>query len=694
MKNGTDRRIILISGVLISFLIVIFVPGMAFFSALDNRYYDFVQNLLKDSGTLLPVIVDIDEKSLKIAGQWPWPRYRVAEIIEKLNNAGASGVALDIIFAEPDKSSLVEIKQDLFNSFGQNLNLADIPEEYQNNDTTLAAKLSTGKTILSYKLNSSGVEAGSNYLHTIDVININRTGIINGEFSPFSGKNVTGPIKLLAESSTHSGFVNIAPDRDGVIRRIPLLMSYQGRIYPGLALSFFMQVVGTGQLFVEESLSNIKVKLGDTQVPVDEKGLLLIRYYGKNKFRYISAIDILDNTYDETLIKGRPVFIGTTSAGLTDNHTTPIDTLFPGVEIHATVLQNLLQKDFLSRPLWAGSAEFIIALFAGIFSSVILSRKNFWKNFSLLAAVIVVLWSGCLYSALKINLYFSPVSPICLIALNMFFLSLIRYRITEKRDARNIKAIEQIENELNVARNIQLGFLPSDNSNVSGYEEFDIFADLIPARQVGGDLYDFFFIDDDHLCFTVGDVSDKGVPAALFMVITKVLIKNSSAPGISPVEMIKKVNRSLCIDNPGAMFVTLIIGVLNIHTGQIKYSNGGHNPPILLRQGDVIECSNEKYDPIIGFSADIEYRELSIDLKANDTLLLYTDGITEAENENNVFFSIKRLIKTCSELSHAPVRDIVSGVIGAVKSFSANVPQSDDIAMLGIRYRGNQKNEL
>lgn len=484
--------------------------------------------------------------------------------------------------------------------------------------------------------------------------------------------------------------MNIAPDRDGVIRRIPLLMSYRGRIYPGLALSTFMQAIDTGKIVVEDSLSDINIKLADTRIPVDNKGRLLIRYYKKNTFKYISAIDILKNQYDAGMIKGRPVFIGTTSAGLADTHTTPLNTLFPGVEIHATILQNLLQKDFLSRPLWAGSVEFLLALCAGIFSSVLLAREKFWKHSLLIAVVIVILWCGGLYFALKQSLCISPVSSITLLIMNMVFLSLIRYRLTEKRGLQNIKAIERINSELNVAKNIQMGFLPSDDQPVFNQKEFEISADLIPARQVGGDLYEFFFIDDDHLCFAIGDVSGKGVPASLFMVITKILIKNSTVPDVTPGEIITKVNQSLSRENSGTMFVTLIIGVLNIHTGQIKYSNGGHNPPVLIRQDEIVECRHKIKNPIVGFSPDIKYNEHSIDLKADDTLLLYTDGITEAMNEKELFFTSERLIEICRKHAMAPVRDIVSGVIGAVETFSANAPQSDDIAVLGIRYRGNQ----
>lgn len=203
VENSTDNRIIKNSGIILSFLLVILIYRLAFFSALDNRYYDYIQTLLKDSHKPLPIIVDIDEKSLNTIGQWPWPRYRIAQILENLYLEGASSVSLDIIFAEPDRSSLVEINNDLTDSFNYSLNLSDVPEEYHDNDKALAKICSMGKTIVSYKFHSSQAETGSNYLYPIDATLIQHAKTSDRKFQPFSGKNVSGPIKVLADSSVH-----------------------------------------------------------------------------------------------------------------------------------------------------------------------------------------------------------------------------------------------------------------------------------------------------------------------------------------------------------------------------------------------------------------------------------------------------------------------------------------------------------
>ena len=165
------------------------------------------------------------------------------------------------------------------------------------------------------------------------------------------------------------------------------------------------------------------------------------------------------------------------------------------------------------------------------------------------------------------NVFLSPIYPLMSLGATFAFLSLLRFRLAEKQVIQRTKEMERIESELNVAREIQMGIVPKVFPPFPEHDEFDIFADLIPAKAVGGDLYDFFFIDEDHLCFTLGDVADKGVPAALFMVITRTLVKNSAQFCPSPADMMSKINRILCLDNPKTMFVTLIIGILNVRIG-------------------------------------------------------------------------------------------------------------------------------
>jgi len=250
-------------------------------------------------------------------------------------------------------------------------------------------------------------------------------------------------------------------------------------------------------------------------------------------------------------------------------------------------------------------------------------------------------------------------------------------------------AKERIQSELNVAREIQLGILPKVFPAFPECKEFDLYALLDPAKEVGGDLYDFFLIDDDHLCFTVGDVSDKGVPAALFMVITRTLIKTAAERGLSASEIMIQVNKVLNADNPRAMFVTLIVGILNIRTGEVRYANGGHNLSIVVSHDKGTFYQEGISGLVVGAMDDIPYKELSLTLKPGEDLFLYTDGVTEAMNADLELYSDELLLSEMDKLRGQSLKDVVAAIRESIRDHAGTAPQSDDIGMLMIRYLGN-----
>ena len=248
-------------------------------------------------------------------------------------------------------------------------------------------------------------------------------------------------------------------------------------------------------------------------------------------------------------------------------------------------------------------------------------------------------------------------------------------------------AKEKIESELNVARDIQLGILPKIFPPYPEKKEFDLHAYLEPAKEVGGDLYDFFLLDENHLCISIGDVSGKGVPAALFMAITTTLIKTYSEIKQPISEIMTKINNVLSKDNPNCMFVTLLIGVLDIRTGELKYANAGHNPP-LIKSGDRIFYQQGLSGPVAGALEDIKFKELSLTLKKGDTLFLYTDGVTEAMNTQKELYSTERLEKFIASSECTNAEDVIKEVKNDIITFAGDEPQYDDITMLSLIFFG------
>lgn len=246
-------------------------------------------------------------------------------------------------------------------------------------------------------------------------------------------------------------------------------------------------------------------------------------------------------------------------------------------------------------------------------------------------------------------------------------------------------AKERYASELNMASEIQMSMVPKTFPAFPEIREFDIYALLESAREVGGDLYDFFMLDDDQLCFTVGDVSDKGMPAALYMAITRTLVQSHAGKDSSPAAIMTKVNNDLSRDNPKSMFVTMIVGILNIRTGRVRYANAGHNLPVVIHSSG--ECSFVQgiSGPVAGAMEGIDYKELSLDLGPGDGLFLYTDGVTEAMNPDKVLFSDERLLEDVCGAGSTDPREMVGIIRDRVRDFARDAPQSDDITMLMLR---------
>jgi sigma-B regulation protein RsbU (phosphoserine phosphatase) len=249
-------------------------------------------------------------------------------------------------------------------------------------------------------------------------------------------------------------------------------------------------------------------------------------------------------------------------------------------------------------------------------------------------------------------------------------------------------AKERIESELKIAREIQMSIIPKIFPPFPDRPEFDIYAFIEPAKEVGGDLYDFFFIDDDHICFMIGDVSGKGVPASLFMAVTKTLFKANTDEGIKPDEILTRLNNELARDNESCMFVTIFCGILNTKTGEVLYSSAGHNPPLVLCREKGAEYLGTSGGVAVGALEGLSFKTEKLVLHPGDCLFMYTDGVTEAANLKDELFSEKRLRNDLSPLADRPIKAIVSSLMEKIEDFSQGAPQADDITMMIIKYFG------
>ena len=244
---------------------------------------------------------------------------------------------------------------------------------------------------------------------------------------------------------------------------------------------------------------------------------------------------------------------------------------------------------------------------------------------------------------------------------------------------------ERIGAELELATKIQAHMLPNIFPAFPERPELDIYATMTPAKEVGGDFYDFFLIDDDHLGMVMADVSGKGVPAALFMMMSKILVSNYAMIGGSPAEVLERVNTQVCKNNEEEMFVTVWFGILEMSTGKVTAANAGHEYPILKKADGEFELLKDKHGFVIGGMSGLKYKDYEFTLEKGGTLFLYTDGVAEATNANDELFGTDRMIAALNKDPQASSEVLLANMKQAVDEFVGDAPQFDDLTMLGIK---------
>ncbi|HEY2014977.1 MAG TPA: SpoIIE family protein phosphatase [Bryobacteraceae bacterium] len=256
-----------------------------------------------------------------------------------------------------------------------------------------------------------------------------------------------------------------------------------------------------------------------------------------------------------------------------------------------------------------------------------------------------------------------------------------------KQAQRERQQLLSIQQELNIAARIQLSILPRKFPAFPGRKDFDLFAEIIPAKEVGGDLYDFFLLEEDRLGIIIGDVSGKGVPAAIFMAVARTLLRATAPQKLSTGECLQYVNSVLAAQTDSAMFVTVFYAILNTRSGEVEFSCAGHNPPYIFSKTN-LRAIKEDPGMILGIIDAVQYQTHHLQLLPGEGILLYTDGVTEAGNLAEDFFGEERLEDWLRGSAGLPLQELVHGLVAKVKEFAGDAPQSDDITVMAARYLG------
>lgn len=650
-------------------------------------------------------IVEVDERSLQAIGQWPWPRNRLADLVDAVAAHRPAAVGLDIYMPEADQTSPERVAQNL--PAGSEA-LADALAKLPSHELRLAQALHGAPTVLS----AAGFDTRS--FATNEGLLTRAAELRGGDPLPYLRRfvQVLSSMPELQRAAHGQGVVSV-DSRDAVVRRVPLAVVVNDQVVPSLAMEMLRVAYDRPAVALDVGRHGIeRVVAAVHAVPTQPRGDIWVHFarHATAVPREVSAADVLAQRVPAEALAGKLVLIGLTGLGLSDTRLTPLGEAVPGVEIQAQLLESIVDGRLLLRPWWMRGVEFAVLLAVG--GTMVwlvplayrratggrVAERRRWSGW-VLGTGALVLAAG--YALFRANgLMFDPGGVLVGMVLLSGVLASSAVLEIERDNGRlaseQLRLREeaaQVASELAVARRIQLGTLPDARLAFPGERRFEIATLMEPAREVGGDLYDFFLIDEQRLCFVIGDVSGKGLPASLFMAVTKTLTKSFAlrmAGG--PQQVVAAANEDLARENSELLFVTLLLGVLDADSGALELVNAGHDAPWLsgadgaLRQ---LSPPPGTGGPPLCVLEGIDYLPQQLQLASGDTLYLATDGITEAMNAEGEFYGGARLQALLAGLPPGlPVRAVTQRVRDDVARFVGDAEPSDDLTLLVLRWHG------
>ncbi|MEI6703402.1 MAG: CHASE2 domain-containing protein, partial [Deltaproteobacteria bacterium] len=529
-------------------------------------------------------IVAIDDQSLSALGQWPWPRTLLARLVNTIMAAKPAALGIDIIFPEPDRYSPGNIDQHVSRIPSELLSrLKQLPP----NDDIFASALSGKPVVLGFAGMDNG-RYGNSGGYTPFMVRGTEKELTSSFLRRFEG--ALHSINILEMAAAGRGFLSVDLE-NGIARRVPLVATIAGTLAPSFDLELLRVVTDASSVALEtDRWGAAAVGVGDLRLPVGSDGRFWVYFSPHDAGRFVSARDILDGKIPTERLQNRLVLLAVTGIGMVDYPTSPLGEYIPGVEVHAQILENVFDNTFLTRPFFARYLETALLLLLGSVFIVMIPRiRPTPAIIGGVALIFVTVTLGFVLFCMK-GILFDFVTPAVGTCLVFALLLWDGYKRTEEERrliARQL-AVEKeqaarLAGELEAASRIQLGFLPDMATALRGATNVDLYASMVPAREVGGDLYDFFILPGERLFFIVGDVSGKGLPASLFMAVSKVLCKSIAQQHSNSLEeMLSTANGLLTENNPELLFLTAFVGVLDLRTGELVYSNAGHDFPYII----------------------------------------------------------------------------------------------------------------
>ena len=679
MKAFLERYLnYIIFFILLILLITIKIINPSFIKSISNLSFDLYQKVFtlekKDTDV---VIIDIDEDSLGKFGQFPWSRSVFAKILDQLNISNPKAIGFDIFFAEKDKQSPEEIIK------SYNLIPSDMVDlqKLKSHDEVFAEKLKESKSIIAVL--GSNVPSHSNYDRKAKAKFLSKGG--DPKKFTYSYPYSIGSLESLEENVKGLGSISFLDQSDGIIRSLPLLVRFNEKLYPTMGLE--MVRVGSKQKNIYVELNEVGIKRISARphkIMSDPNGIIWIKYKKSLKEQFISASKVYDGEFKKDFFENKYVLIGASAQGLFDLVKTPLGVTIPGVEVHANVIENILDQSYLLRNpntyIFELLFSIIVALITFVLSQKIKPKYSLSIFFGNILAIIIIGFSIYKFRSELVDISY----PIFIVTLT--FLTGLYFRFIEenKLALANLQKEAKLLKERELAAGVQKSLFP----DISKFENF-IYAKNVPARDVSGDYFDVVRSTPEEYFFTLADVSGKGIKAGMYMAKASSIFRTLTNLKYPIEKVVFGVNNELVEAKFKGMFVTAVFGKLNIKTGELVFINAGHESILTFDQNKNYEYIKSEMPPIgiVKYFTESMVKSNTINMK-DKTLVVYTDGVTEGYLKNGEELGAEGVQKIINDMSEITPKTIVESIEKELNWGAEKL--RDDITCMAINIKNTE----
>ena len=663
---------------LLIFLISIKIANPSFVKSISFISFDLYQKIFPlNKNETDVVIIDIDEKSLGKFGQFPWSRSVFAKILENVNATNPKAIGFDVFFTEKDKQSPDEFLK------AYNLIPTDVSkiQNLKGHDQIFQEQLENSKSVTAVL--GSNVPSHSNYDRKAKAKFLSKGG--DPKNFTYSYPYSIGSLEMLEKSVKGLGSISFLDQTDGIIRSLPLIVQFEKKMYPTMGLEMIRVGGKQKNLYVEMNEVGItRISSRPHKILSDPNGIIWIKYKKSLKSQYISASSVYDGKFDEARFKDKYVLIGASAQGLFDLVKTPLGKTIPGVEVHANVIENIVDQSYLVRNPNTYVFELFFSILVG-FITFFLSQK-IKPKFSLLVffgSLLVTIVIGVSYFLLKSELV--DISyPIFILTLT--FLTGLYFRFLEENKIAlsNLQKEAKLLKERELAGGVQKSLFP----NIERFENF-IYAKNVPARDVSGDYFDVVKVGSNEYFFTLADVSGKGIKAGMYMAKASSIFRTLSNLSFPLEKVVFGVNNELVEAKFKGMFVTAVFGKFNIETGDVNFVNAGHESIMVFDRNKNFEFIKSEMPPIgiIKYFAESMVKSKTINLK-DKTFVVYTDGVTEGYLKNGQELGAEGVQKIVTDLKDITPKTIVDTIAEQLNWGAEKL--RDDITCLALDLKNTE----